>query len=145
MLVMVISFLIIADLELYTAWGYRMDATPLQYFKSPKEMVATVSASPCFYPVVPVLFYWRFLFLFIKDILIRFIDRKQKRFHVADVFLSISDSISFVPIRGGIQKIPMNISDVYFSEKIFADHAAINLPWNIVFSILNRHMMPKPI
>ena len=35
-LVIIISFLIIADLGLYTAWGYRMDATPLQYFKSPK-------------------------------------------------------------------------------------------------------------
>ena len=30
-----------------------------------------------------------------------------------------------MPIRGGIQKIPMNQSDVYFSEKLFADHAAI--------------------
>jgi phosphoglycerol transferase MdoB-like AlkP superfamily enzyme len=50
----------------------------------------------------------------------------------------------FVPIRGGIQKIPINISDAYFSEKIFADHAAINLPWNIMFSILNRNDTHNP-
>ena len=38
----------------------------------------------------------------------------------------------------------MNVSDAYFSEKIFADHAAINLPWNIMFSILNRHNPHNP-
>ena len=46
--IILISFLTTADLELYIAWGYRMDATPLQYFKSPKEMAATVSSSPLF-------------------------------------------------------------------------------------------------
>ncbi len=38
----------------------------------------------------------------------------------------------------------MNVSDAYFSEKIFADHAAINLPWNIMFSILNRNDTQNP-
>src|SRR6185312_2257464 len=46
--IVLISFLTTADLELYTAWGYRMDATPLLYLKSPKEMGASVSSSPLF-------------------------------------------------------------------------------------------------
>jgi len=144
-LVIVISFLITADLELYNAWGFRMDATPLQYFKSPKEMIATVSSAPLFllsviYILVTVLF-----ILIYKKYFDFFIDKKQKRFHVADVFFSLFLIVFlFLPIRGGIQKIPMIISDVYFSEKIFADHAAINLPWNIMFSILNRHSEQNP-
>src|SRR6185437_7896635 len=74
-----------------------------------------------------------------------FIERNQKVFHLYDVFISLFlIAVLFVPIRGGIQKIPMNISDVYFSEKIFADHAAINLPWNIMFSILNMHNKQNP-
>jgi len=144
-LVIVISFLITADLELYNAWGFRMDATPLQYFKSPKEMIATVSSAPLFllsliYILLTVLF-----ILIYKKYFDFFIDKKQKRFHVADVFFSLFLIVFlFLPIRGGIQKIPMIISDVYFSEKIFADHAAINLPWNIMFSILNRHSEQNP-
>jgi hypothetical protein len=35
-LIILLSFLATADLQLYNAWGYRMDATPLQYLKSPK-------------------------------------------------------------------------------------------------------------
>ena len=144
-LVIIISFLITADLELYHAWGFRMDATPLQYFKSPKEMAATVSSSP----LILLLFIFALLVslnLFIyKKYFNFYIHRKQKRFHFLDVlFSAFLIAFLFVPIRGGIQKIPMNISDVYFSEKLFADHAAINLPWNIMFSLLNRHETKNP-
>jgi phosphoglycerol transferase MdoB-like AlkP superfamily enzyme len=40
-----------------------------------------------------------------------------------------------VPLRGGVQQIPVNQSDVYFSNKPFANHAAINAPWNVVNSL----------
>ncbi|HET7115899.1 MAG TPA: sulfatase-like hydrolase/transferase [Hanamia sp.] len=144
-LIIIISFLIIADLGLYTAWGYRMDATPLQYFRSPKEMAATISSAP----VIPLLIIFiALIFLYIiiyKKYFNFFIDRKQKKFYWADSFFSMFlMAFLFVPIRGGIQKIPMIISDVYFSPKIFADHAAINLPWNIMFSILNMHNSHNP-
>lgn len=144
-LVIVISFLITADLELYNAWGYRMDATPLQYFKSPKEMIATVSSAPVLLlSLVFILLIAFFIFIY-KRYFDLFIDKKQKGFNAADVFISLFLFVFlFLPIRGGIQKIPMIISDVYFSEKIFADHAAINLPWNIMFSILNRHSEQNP-
>lgn len=144
-LIIIFSFVITADLELYSAWGYRMDATPLQYFNSPKEMAATVSSSPLFLLLfIFILLVVLFIFIY-KKYFNFFIDRKQKVFHVADSLFSLFlIAFLFVPIRGGIQKIPMNISDVYFSEKIFADHAAINLPWNIMFSILNRHNPQNP-
>lgn len=40
-----------------------------------------------------------------------------------------------LPIRGGWQQIPVNQSDVYFSEKLFANHAAVNVPWNVIYSL----------
>jgi len=144
-LVIIISFLIIADLGLYTAWGYRMDATPLQYFKSPKEMGATISSAPVF-SLLLIFIVLAVIYLFIyKKYFNPYIDRAQKKFHIADSFFSLFLlTFLFIPIRGGIQKIPMIISDVYFSQKIFADHAAINLPWNITFSILNQHNPHNP-
>ena len=144
-LVIFISFLTIADLELYTAWGFRMDATPLQYFKSPAEMGATVSSAPVFKLLV-IFAALAVLFIFIyKKYFNSFIDKKQKKIMPVDLLIStFLFAFLFVPIRGGFQKIPMNISDVYFSEKLFADHAAINLPWNITFSILNKNNDQNP-
>jgi phosphoglycerol transferase MdoB-like AlkP superfamily enzyme len=122
-----------------------MDATPLQYFKSPKEMAATVSSSPLILLLIIFILLASLSLFIYKRYFDLYIDRKQKRFHFFDLlFSAFLIAFLFVPIRGGIQKIPMNISDVYFSEKLFADHTAINLPWNIMFSILNRHNIQNP-
>ena len=144
-LIVIFSFLIIADLGLYTAWGYRMDATPLQYFKSPKEMGTTISSAPVFsLLLIFVVLIVIYIFLY-KKYFNLYIDRPQKKFHIADSFFSLFLlAFLIVPIRGGIQKIPMNASDAYFSEKIFADHAAINLLWNINHSLLNLHSPDNP-
>ncbi len=144
-LVIIISFLIIADLELYNAWGFRMDATPLQYFKTPEEMAGTVSTAPVLLLLVIFIFIAGIFIFIYKKYFDGFAGYLNNRVTVLNVFLSVFlFAFLFVPIRGGLQKIPMNVSDAYFSEKIFADHAAINLPWNIMFSILNRHNSQNP-
>lgn len=143
--IVLISFLVTADLQLYTAWGYRIDATPLQYFKSPKEMGASVSSSPLLllltiFIILSVFFIWVY-----KKLIESYIRIKPGKFSILNFSISIFlIAFLFVPIRGGIQKIPMNQSDVYFSEKLFADHAALNLPWNIIFSILNQNNNENP-
>ena len=144
-IVAIISFLIVADLELYNAWGFRMDATPLQYFKTPKEMGATISTAPVFLLMLIFIFFAGVYIFVYKRYFDPFISFPEKRFRLLDVLISaFLLAFLFVPIRGGIQKIPMNVSDAYFSEKLFADHAAINLPWNIMFSILNRNDAQNP-
>lgn len=143
-LIVVLSFLITADLELYTAWGFRMDATPLLYLKNPEEMKASVSSAPIFILVIIFSF---LCFVFIS--LLKYFNLRLMRklrpptpFRVITAVLLIG--VLFVPIRGGIQKIALNISDAYFSDQMFANHATINLPWNIMFSILNRNSEKNP-
>ncbi|MGH2645940.1 MAG: LTA synthase family protein [Ginsengibacter sp.] len=140
-----ISFLVTADLGLYTAWGYRMDATPLQYFNSPREMAASVSSAPLFLLlVIFIILSVSFIWIYIK-LIDSYIPIKPSKFSILNFSISLFlIAFLFVPIRGGIQKIPMNQSDVYFSQKLFADHAALNLPWNVVFSILNKNNNQNP-
>ena len=118
--VILISFLTTADLELYTAWGYRMDATPLQYFKSPKEMGNGPSSSPLFLLLIIFIFYPHFFIWIYKKSFEKYIAYKAcYSFQLVNVFISLFlIAFLFIPIRGGIQKIPMNQSDVYFSQKI---------------------------
>ncbi|MEO6537200.1 MAG: LTA synthase family protein, partial [Ferruginibacter sp.] len=40
-----------------------------------------------------------------------------------------------IPMRGGLQLSPLNQSSVYFSQNNFANLAAINAPWNFVYSV----------
>ena len=41
-----VLLIIAADLELYSQWGFRMDATPLKYLNSPAEVWASISHLP---------------------------------------------------------------------------------------------------
>lgn len=143
--VIILSLLITADLELYTAWGFRMDATPLQYLKSPKEMGASVSSSPVALLLIIFLLLCIFFIWFYKKFVSHYTGIKATRFRAINLAIALFlAAFLFVPIRGGLQKIPMNQSDVYFSQTLFADHAALNLPWNIAFSILNKNSNKNP-
>ncbi|UOQ71109.1 hypothetical protein [Hymenobacter cellulosilyticus] len=42
----VVACFTVADLDLYRAWGFRLDATPLQYLNSPGEMAASAGSAP---------------------------------------------------------------------------------------------------
>jgi phosphoglycerol transferase MdoB-like AlkP superfamily enzyme len=143
--VVLLSFLTSVDLDLYKAWGYRIDITPLQYLKSPKEMGTSMSSSPILlllliFIVLSALFIWLY-----KKYFGKFIYTKAEKFSVANAIVSVFLVVFlFIPIRGGLQKIPINQSVVYFSEKIFANHAALNLPWNLMSSIINNNSTSNP-
>ncbi|MCO6496130.1 MAG: sulfatase-like hydrolase/transferase [Chitinophagaceae bacterium] len=143
-LIVILSFLVAADLELYTAWGFRMDATPLIYMKNPEEMKASVSSAPIFILIVIFLFLSGSFIYLLKFFNRRLMKKLRKPTFGRVALAVVLVGFMLVPIRGGIQKISLNISDVYFSDKMFANHAAINLPWNIMFSVLHRDSEENP-
>jgi len=129
---------------LYKAWGFRLDSTALQYFKSPKEMVASVSSSPIVLLIlVFILLTAFFIWLYIK-VFAKYISSPVDTIKILPIIYSLSLLLFlFVPIRGGFQQIPINQSDVYFSDKVFANHAAVNVPWNLMHSILRKDFDKK--
>ncbi len=108
-------------------------------------MGASISSAPLMLLLfIFLLLSGSFLFIFRKwttQFTIPTNDFFQKKYVLIRLLLIV---LLFIPIRGGIQKIPMNISDVYFSKNLFADHAAINLEWNLAFSLLNKNNPRNP-
>ena len=125
---LLLNLLNLADLELYKAWGYRLDATVLQYFNTPAEMVASSSSSPIalllfIFILSNVFFIWLYMNVFQK-----FISSPVSFIKILPVLISLFLLIFlFILIRGGFQLIPINQSNVYFSDKMFANHAAVNV------------------
>ncbi len=142
--VLLLNLVTIADLELYKAWGYRLDSTVLQYFTSPAEMIASSASSP----VILLLF----IFILLNAIFIclyigvfnKFISSPVKSVKIVPAFISLFLLVFlFVPIRGGFQLIPINQSNVYFSDKMFANHAAVNVGWNFFNSVIGKDFNKK--
>ncbi len=141
-LIVLVALLMVVDLELYKAWGFRLDATPLQYLDTPQEMAASAGGAPVFLLV--------FIFILFSAAGIYIYLNWSKKFKIEDkrnplyIFFSFFCLVFLiVPIRGGFQHIPINQSDVYFSENVFANHAAINVPWNVMYSISKKNYANK--
>ena len=140
--IILVSVLSVVDLELYKAWGFRLDATPITYLNTPQEMWASAGSSPILLLII-ILFITIAVFAFAYIKLLHPILVGAKKPHPAFILLFLFLSASLIiPIRGGLQLAPINISDAYFSDNNYANQAAINVPWNF-FNALSRKTYDK--
>ncbi len=136
------SFIVVVDINLYSYWGFRLDATPLFYMSNLKAVSASVSmwlwiggllliAGLVFglYQLYHLLFRHQFL--------------SPEKEWVSFPVLVILCVLLFIPIRGGLGISSLTISSAYFSQKQFANHAAINPMWNVAFSITESNDIEK--
>ena len=137
-LLIFISLLLLIDAGLYQSWGVRLDTSLLPYLNTPELMIATVST----FQLVSGILGWIFIsYLFIK-IFNTFYRKKYEKINLGNwleipVFLIITAAL-IIPVRGGFQTIPVNQSNVYFSDKMFANHAAINFIWNFFNTLTHK-------
>ena len=136
---LVLAVLVTADLELYRVWGFRLDDTPLQYLNSPQEMAASAGSAPIgllLLLLVGLLCAATYLY---KVVVGRLAPLPawfgRGRAALASLLYA---ALLVVPLRGGTQQIPVNQSDVYFSNVAFANHAALNAPWNMISALVLR-------
>lgn len=133
-----ISCIIVVDLELFRTWGFRIDKTPLRYLVNTAESLASISGSP-FHILVPILFLlFVVLFQLSKNIF-----NEKYWFNTKNILVSFLVHLLvlaslIIPIRGGLQLAPINQSSVYFSKNNFANQAAINPVFNLFYSISNK-------
>lgn len=134
---LLVGLLLVSDLEVFRAWGFRLDTTPLAYLVTPKEAWASVSGSPVvflFTLLGATILITFFLFQTIKKRTLGSIPRTPV---LLSFFVFVfSTAVLIIPIRGGLQLAPMNQSTVYFSDNNFANNAAVNACWNFFDSVL---------
>ncbi len=133
-----ITLIIVIDLQVFNTWGYRLDATPLKYLKSPIEAWASVSSSPLVQLFISFIVLLIIASYIVYRIITKNIDNWNHISHLPFMPLAIACLVFLVlPIRGSLGISPMNQSTVYFSNNNFANIAAVNAPWNFMSSIVN--------
>jgi phosphoglycerol transferase MdoB-like AlkP superfamily enzyme len=135
-----VSLIAVADLEVFRTWGFHLDITPLHFLKSPREAAASVASSPLFTLItllIAMLIAGDYCFnRLIHSFIIR---AKPVRWWIATPVLLIASVALIIPIRGGNQLAPMNVSTVYFSPVAFANYAAVSPQWNFIHSCLEQN------
>ena len=127
----------VADTSLYPFWGFKLDASCLQYLESPNEMAASVSIG---YLV------WRFVALIVLTIVIflgyrRFqwskVESRKSKVRLS-VFHILLMPLIVIGIRGGLDESTTNIGQVYFSQDQFLNHAAVNPVFSFLYSVSHQ-------
>ena len=144
LLLFALSIIAFADMELYRHWGFRMDASPLFYLSTPREALASVSAVQIALMFLAALILASgFFFIFVKYVIVDFSQNQIHKGHSLSMLLLAV--LLIVPIRGSFDLAPMNVGMAYFSKNNFANHATINVFWNISHSLLNLSHMNDTI
>lgn len=138
LIIIFISLLLLIDAGLYQAWGVRLDTSLLPYLNTPELMISSTST---FQLVSGILAWVLISFLFIKlyHIIHKRMSKKVNFGNWLEIplFLLLT-AVLIIPVRGGFQIVPVNQSNVYFSDKMFANHAAINFMWNFSNTITHK-------
>lgn len=149
-LLIINATLLTADLELFTHWQYRLDATPLLYLDKPGEVFGSVGMWVIARQIaIGLLMFALFAFLYYKFIIIQIRKLQPSGKGGAFVFIMIFLS-GFFMIRGGYGLVPVNLSVAYFHDNVFINQASVNLLWNVGNSLLestdleNRYLFYKP-
>lgn len=128
------GLVVIVDMELYRHWGFRMNNTPFMYMGS--------GAMGSINPTVAVKTLTVFILLTMGFILgyNRWIVPTVKQLKPCNkkytLIIFAVTALMFLPIRGSFTVAPMNTGFVYFHKsKAYANHAAINVIWNFLYSL----------
>ena len=122
----------VADTSLYPFWGFKLDASCLQYLETPTEAMASVTTG---YLII------RLIILVILVILV-FLGYTWPRWNLIPSRHRIVETIvalACIPlivigIRGGLDESTTNIGQVYYSQNQFLNHSAVNPVFSFIAS-----------
>lgn len=130
-LLLAFSMLVVGDAETYRSWQFRIDASVLSYFDNPQLVFASVSVWRLVMLFVFVAVLAVGMFLLYRLMTKKLLEKLQPERLISLLFL-LFGGLLIIPARGGVGIVPVNVGAVYFSDKSFANHSAINIGWNFV-------------
>ena len=114
----------VADTSLYPFWGFKLDASCLQYLESPTEAGASVSGLYLTVRSVVLLIGIWIVYRLYKSIPLWSNRPRYRRISTLGGVLLIP--LIVIGIRGGLDESTTNIGQVYYSQDQFLNHAAVN-------------------
>ncbi len=140
----VASALIVLDLGLYPHWGTRVNVTVFNYFNDLVGIEASVSMGDVLLGlVISGSLIFGFLLLYKKMFPEGVASGGPVKWYFSVIQLFIVASL-ILPIRGGLDTSPLNLSSVAFSSKLYVNQAATNYLWNFAKSVEKRKRLSNP-
>lgn len=138
------SFLAVLDIGLYPHWGTRVNITAFNYIDDPVAMSASISVFDILSAIVLIgITVFVFRYIFVKAFPEGIANKEKGTWRTMPVQLFIVATL-IIPIRGGLDTSPLNLSSVAFSQKLYVNQAASNYLWNFAKSVEKRKRLANP-
>lgn len=150
--VILFSLISIAELKIYDEWGTKLTIKAIRFLEHPSEVINSTSTSFLTFGFIAVGILSFFGFFLHKKITnfsrIQHVEKNEsipfsKRWKGAIAFIITTPVIIVIGLRGGIQQIPIQQSDAYFSKHNVLNLASVNSGWNLGQSFLENRMVLK--
>lgn len=131
---LVFGCVVVADACLYGFWGTKLDSTAWGYLDSPTGALQSVTG----WFLCGVMLAVSVTVFLAARLLLWAVNRRLKpvrhRLALSGVWLLVGGLI-FLGIRGGVGKSTANVGMVYFSDRLFLNHAAVNPAFSLLSSL----------
>ncbi len=133
--IVIVALITYSELPLYKEWGIKLHYKAISYLSQPSEVFSSTKTSVVVWVILGTIIQsLLFIVLYLKLIYEKNIPTKRN-FIISALYLLITPFILGIGLRGGLQQIPIDQSDVYFSKNNSANLAAVNSVWNLGHSI----------
>ncbi|MFV0482661.1 MAG: LTA synthase family protein [Bacteroidales bacterium] len=136
LMLIILTFLGLSDIGLYPAWGSRLNAQFLMYLETPGGIYASLSWwQLLLFLSLWIGIVWLGMWMYNRLLPMQKMIKIRTKWYTALMLLILSGAL-IVPIRGGLNRSPLNHSSVYFSKHLVANQFAYNYFWNFMHSVL---------
>ncbi len=142
-ILLAITFINLLDLALYPHWGTRVGINVFSYFGDPKEVLANITVWNGVAAISVYLIFFLSFNQFYKKFVLNAPGNKKLKWYFSPTVLFLT-ALLIIPMRGGFNVSPMNLSTVSFSEKLYVNQASANYLWNFFNTIERRKSYENP-
>ncbi len=131
--------LIVTELGIYPEWKTKMPFKAFTYLTNPTEVYDTISTGLFFtllglFIATLTLSYIAYSRLFYKDLV-----KIGRNYYFIACFAIITPVLLFIGARGGVQQIPINQSESYYSHHNILNLASVNSGFNLFISAIENY------
>lgn len=130
-LIVALSIILAANVQLYTEWGTLINSRALWYFSRPSEVMNFLSGAEMASITAGIVLVSACLMFVFRWFRLGSLPYFEKKYALKIVAVPILLLMNVILMRGGFQQIPINESSSYFSLRPFLNHAAINPVWHL--------------
>ncbi|MBQ9356352.1 MAG: LTA synthase family protein [Prevotella sp.] len=127
----------VADTSIYPFWGFKLDASCLQYLSQPEGITQSVSTG---YLLLRLLFFLiaaTVIFLAYRHVCGKLPAPRGAKIKPLLLHIALIP-VFIIGIRGGINESTTNIGQVYYSQNQFLNHSAVNPVFSFLYSLSHQ-------